>query len=301
MHRDLLVLRIPARIQKSIIPMKAIALVLAVICGSVMAGAVATESLHGQAEQVQNSAAGVGSPDSKFVNLNGIRIHYLEWGRSGPHIVLLHGMNGDAWVWKNLAPILGSDYHVVAPDRRGAGESDKPAEGYDFHTLVDDVALFSENLKLKPVIVIGHSFGAQVALMTSAMKPELVSSVVLIDGGFWPKRSGPDNEAPSSDIEKASREYDPDTIYPKISVPVLMVLAKGSGPDANVIAQLKEKGIDYFEEVRKSEQGAKDLANRKLSQVETTVVENTGHYVQVDQPQKLADAIKRFLSKRVSP
>ena len=280
--------------------MKTIALILSVICGSVFGGAVAAKSSYKQAGRAQNSAEDKLSPYSKFVDLNGIRIHYLEWGRSGPHIVLLHGMNGDASVWKDLAPILASDYHVVAPDRRGSGKSDKPAEGYNFPTLVNEVALFFESLKLKPVIVIGHSFGAQLALMTSAMKPKLVSSVVLIDGGFWPKRSAPGDATPASEIENTSRDYDPETIYPQISVPVLMVLARGSGPDATVIAQLKEKGIDYFEEVRKSEQGAKELANRMLSRREMTIIENTSHNIQIDQPWKLADAIKRFLSKRVS-
>jgi pimeloyl-ACP methyl ester carboxylesterase len=280
--------------------MQAIDLILSLICGSVFGGAVAAESLYRQAGPAQTSAEDKLSPYSKFVDLNGIRIHYMEWGRSGPPIVLLHGMNGDASVWKNLAPILASDYHVVAPDRRGAGKSDKPAEGYNFPTLVNDVSLFSESLKLKPVIVIGHSFGAQLALMTSAMKPKLVSSVVLIDGGFWPKRSAPGNATPTSEIEKTSRDYDPEIIYPQISVPVLMVIARGSGPAATVVAQLKEKGIDYFEEVRKSEQGAKELANRKLSRGEMIIVENTSHNIQMDQPWKLADAIKRFLSKRVS-
>jgi pimeloyl-ACP methyl ester carboxylesterase len=282
------------------IPMKAIALIFSVICGLVSGGAVAAENSYRQAGPAQNSAEDKLSPYSKFVDLNGIRIHYLEWGRSGPHIVLLHGMNSDASVWRDLAPILASDYHVIAPDRRGAGKSDKPVEGYNFPALVNDVALFCENLKLKQVIVIGHSFGAQLALMTSAMKPKLVSSVVLIDGGFWPRRSAPGNATPTSEIEKTSRDYDPETIYPQISVPVLMVLARGSGPDATVLAQLKEKGIDYFEEVRKSEQGAKDLANRKLSRGEMTIVENTSHNIQMDQPWKLADAIKRFLSKSVS-
>jgi uncharacterized membrane protein len=66
---------------------------------------------------------------------------------------------------------------------------------------------------------------------------------------------------------------------------------------ADVIAQLKEKGIDFFEEVRKSERGAKELANRKLRRGEMTIIENTSHNVQVDQPQKLAEVIKQFLSK----
>jgi pimeloyl-ACP methyl ester carboxylesterase len=276
---------------------KVATLILSVICGSVLVS-ISAGNLQGQVDLDPNNAvSGAMSPDSKFITVNGMRIHYLEWGRSGPHIILLHGMNGDARVWRDLAPILASDYHVMAPDRRGTGESDKPNKGYDFQTLVNDVALFSENLKLKSVIVIGHSFGAQLALMLAANKPELLSSVVLIDGGFWPKRATPDNAAPSSEIERTSRDYDPEAVCPKISKPVLLVVARGAGPGSEIIAQLKEKGIDYFEEVRKAEQGAKDLANRKLSQGEMIVVENTGHNIHVEQPQLLAKAIKQFLAR----
>lgn len=273
----------------ALIPLLVFALVLV---------SVSAESLQGRAQSdPKNIVYGAMSPESKFVTANGIRIHYLEWGRSGSYIILLHGMNGDAQIWKDLAPIIASDHHVVAPDRRGTGKSDKPNEGYDFETLVNDVALLSENLKVKSVILIGHSFGAQLALMVAARRPELVSSVILIDGGFWPKKTAPDTSVPSSEIEKTSRGYDPESVYPKTRMPVLMVIARGNGPAAEVIAQLKEKGIDYFDEVRKAEQGATDLAKRKLSRGEITVIENTGHNIQVDQPQKLAEAIKQFLLK----
>ncbi|HTY61642.1 MAG TPA: alpha/beta hydrolase [Acidobacteriota bacterium] len=276
--------------------MKVTALVPLAIAGLVAAAVSGTISC-GQTQFNQNNAAYGGiSPDSKFVTLNGIRVHYLEWGRGKSYIILLHGMNGDARTWRDLAPFLASDYHILAPDRRGSGESEKPNEGYDYPTLVNDVALFSEHLKLESTIVIGHSFGAQVAMMLAAKKPESVRALVLIDGGFWPKRITPGSTAPSSEIEKMSRDYDPETVYPKIRVPVLMVVARGAGPGAEVIAQLKEKGIDFFEEVSKAEQGVKDLANQKLRRGQMVVIENTSHNVQADQPKKLAEAIKQFLS-----
>ena len=281
-------------------PMKLAALLFSVSCGLILA-AYSVESLPGQAKQYQASTAdGQMSPDSKFISVNGIRIHYLEWGRGGSHILLLHGLNGDARPWTDLAPILASEYQVLALDRRGAGESDKPIEGYDFQTLADDIAAFSMKLNLGRVILVGNSFGAQLALMTAAKKPDLVSSVILIDGGFWPKKNIAANPSPSSEIEKTIREYDPETVYPDIRVPVLMIIARGSAPGADVIAQLKEKGIDYFEEIKKAERGAKELADRKLIHGEIAIIEDTSHNVQVDQPKKLAETIKQFLSKVAS-
>jgi pimeloyl-ACP methyl ester carboxylesterase len=234
------------------------------------------------------------SPNSKYTTVNGIRIHYLEWGSSGPVIILLHGMNDDAMIWKDLAPILASGYRIIAPDRRGTGSSDKPEKGNDFKTLVNDIALMAESLNLKPFILIGHSFGAEIALAMAAEKPGLIRSVVLVDGGFWPKRAD-DSTTASSEIEKTSRDYDPEVVYPKVTLPVLLVIAHGTGPGADVLDELKKQGIDYLEEIKKTEQRVRDLVDRKLHNGQITFIENTRHWVQVDQPKSLAQAIKQFL------
>jgi pimeloyl-ACP methyl ester carboxylesterase len=234
------------------------------------------------------------SPASGYVRINGIRIHYLEWGHRGPAVILLHGMNDNAQIWNQIAPTLASNCHVVAPDRRGAGDSDKPEAGYDFGTLVSDVATLAENLKLSRVTLVGHSFGAEVALNVAAQRPHLIYSVIMVDGGFWPKRAV-DPATASSAIEKTSNGYSPELLYPIINCPVLLVLAHNSGPSEQALIELKMKGIDYLEEVRKAEQGVKELADRKLRNSQIVAIENSGHWIQKDQPQALAKAIEQFL------
>jgi pimeloyl-ACP methyl ester carboxylesterase len=242
-----------------------------------------------------STAAGAAvSPASGYVRVNGIRIHYLEWGHMGPAVILLHGMNDNAQVWNQIAPVLASNCQVVAPDRRGAGDSDKPKEGYDFGTLVSDVTILAEKLKLSRVTLVGHSFGAEVALNIAAQRPQLIHSVIMVDGGFWPKRAA-DFATSSSAIEKTSSGYNPELLYPIISCPVLLVLAHGSGPGEQALAELKNKGIDYLEEVRKAEQGVKELADRKLRNSQIVAIENSGHWIQKDQPHALAKAIEQFL------
>jgi pimeloyl-ACP methyl ester carboxylesterase len=228
------------------------------------------------------------------VRVNGIRMHYLEWGHMGPAVILLHGMNDNAQVWSQIAPMLASNCRVIAPDRRGAGDSDKPKEGYNFGTLASDVAILAENLNLSRVALVGHSFGAKVALNVAAQRPHLVQSVVMVDGGFWPKRAV-DLATSSSEIEKTSNGYNPELLYPIIGCPVLLVLAHGSGPDEQALAELKKKGIDYLEEVKKAEQGVKELAKRKLRDSRIVAIENSGHWIQKDQPHALAKVIGQFL------
>lgn len=259
--------------------------------------AISFKSLEARAQENTKTSASVAiTAKDGYMSVNGIRIHYLEWGLSGLPIILLHGMSDDAKTWKDLAPMLACDYHVYAPDRRGSGDSDKSKEGYDFQTLVRDNALFIENLKLKPVILIGHSFGAEIALMMVVQRPDLIRSVVLVDGGFWPKRVA-EGAAPSSEIEKTSSDYDPELIYPKVTTSVLLVFAHGKGPGPDILAELKRKGIDYLEQSRKAEQRAKELADRKLLHGETAFVENSSHWIQKDQPESLAQVIKQFLAK----
>ena len=69
------------------------------------------------------------------------------------------------------------------------------------------------------MILIGHSFGAEIALSMAAQQPEFIRSVVLVDGGFWPKERNNPSET-LSEIERASSEYDPEILYPDVTSPV---------------------------------------------------------------------------------
>jgi len=249
----------------------------------------------------QRSQEGINTSDhsdksfkSKYETINDLRIHYLEWDSTGPPIVLLHGMKDEAGIWESIAPLLASDYHVIAPDRRGAGNSGKPKDGYNFPTLIGDISLLIKKLGIGPVILVGHSFGAEIALSMAAQQPKLIQSVVLVDGGFWPKEESDPSET-SSEIERASSEYDPEMLYPDVTSPVLLVFARGSGPSKEMLAKLEARGIDFFEEVRKTEQSAIGLADRKLGRKKIAFIENTSHWIHVDQPQILVETIHRFL------
>jgi|SRR5215471_18285988 len=70
------------------------------------------------------------------VQVFGQKIHYLEAG-SGPVVILLHGLGGDATNWVQTIPALAARYHVFVPDQVGFGQSDKPLIDYRVSTLVD--------------------------------------------------------------------------------------------------------------------------------------------------------------------
>ena len=123
-----------------------------------------------------------------FIKANGLRMHYRHWPSPTsnpelPSIVLLHGLASSVHIWNLVAPLLNTyGYTVIALDQRGHGESDKPASGYDFGTILADDAEALEALKIEHSILVGHSWGAMVALQYAAQHTDQVKALVLVDG-----------------------------------------------------------------------------------------------------------------------
>ncbi|MBI4200161.1 MAG: alpha/beta hydrolase [Chloroflexi bacterium] len=121
-----------------------------------------------------------------FVDLRGLPFHYRDWGGNGPEVLLLHGLSSNCHIWDLVAPLLARRFQVVGLDQRGHGDSSKPDEGYDFATVLQDLLDFIAACGLERPLVVGHSWGANVALALGSKHPEAASGLVWIDGGFTP-------------------------------------------------------------------------------------------------------------------
>lgn len=132
------------------------------------------------------------TPKNQFVDLRGLRFHYRDWGGSGQPLVLLHGLASNSLIWKLVAPLLARRFRVLALDQRGHGPSDKPDDGYDFQAITGDLQAFIEALSLERPALVGHSWGANVALQFAAERPDAVSWLALVDGGFLEISAFPD-------------------------------------------------------------------------------------------------------------
>ena len=110
-----------------------------------------------------------------------ISINYVRGGRGDP-LVLLHGYPQTWYMWRKVLPELARHYTVIAPDLRGAGDSDAPAQGYDKKTLADDVHGLLAQLDLGGEInLVGHDIGTMVAYAYAAEHPDEVSKLVLTE------------------------------------------------------------------------------------------------------------------------
>ena len=131
-------------------------------------------------------------PSDETIHLRGrhldrrgsLRFHYRDWSGEGRSLLLLHGLSSNARIWDLMAPYLSGRYRVIALDQRGHGLSDKPDDGYTFEEVGGDLAAFIRALALERPLIVGHSWGGNVALQFAADRPDQVSGLVLVDGGF---------------------------------------------------------------------------------------------------------------------
>ncbi len=119
-----------------------------------------------------------------------LRLHYIDWGNpEAPPLLLIHGGrdHGRSWDW--VAQQFSDDWHVMAPDLRGHGDSDWVADGnYEMAAYLYDLDQLVFQQNLAPVTIISHSLGGNIALRYSGLYPENVRAIVAIEGlGLSPK------------------------------------------------------------------------------------------------------------------
>ncbi len=116
----------------------------------------------------------------RFVETNNIRMHLVEVG-AGPLVVLLHGFPESWYSWRHqLTALAEAGFHVVAPDQRGYGQTDRPEaiDAYSMFHLVGDVIGMLDALGEERAVVVGHDWGAPVAWHTALLRPDRLRGVV---------------------------------------------------------------------------------------------------------------------------
>jgi pimeloyl-ACP methyl ester carboxylesterase len=118
--------------------------------------------------------------ESRFAEVNGVKLHYLVAGQGEP-VLLLHGYAQNSHMWRPLMKELGKTRLVIAPDLRGFGQSAKPETGYDKKSMAVDVHALMASLGHKKIGLAGHDIGLMVAYAYAAQFPDEVQRIVLMD------------------------------------------------------------------------------------------------------------------------
>jgi pimeloyl-ACP methyl ester carboxylesterase len=140
----------------------------------------------------------------RFVESNGIKIHIAEAG-AGPLVLLCHGFPESWYSWRHQIEALSeAGYHVVAPDMRGYGQTDRPQaiDNYSLFHLVGDMVGLVNATSDKPAVVIGHDWGAPVAWHCALFRPDRFRAVAGLSVPFRPRGpAAPTSVMPQTDSE----------------------------------------------------------------------------------------------------
>jgi len=141
----------------------------------------------------------------KYITVNGLRLHYLDWGSNGkPPFIMLHGISRIAHQFDHIAPHFRNEYHVMAIDMRGHGDSAWSPEGaYLVEDYVKDLEAFVDQLNLRNLVLLGNSTGGRVVQVYAGLHPDRVARLISEDVG--PERP---NEIASAFTRQVEREAD---------------------------------------------------------------------------------------------
>jgi pimeloyl-ACP methyl ester carboxylesterase len=133
------------------------------------------------ASKVDMTLAG---PTSHVFFSQRLRLHYADWGNpDAPPLLLVHGGRDHCRSWDWVAEELRDDWHIIAPDLRGHGDSAWSPDGhYDLDAMVYDLAQLIQQNDLSPVTIVAHSLGGNVSTRYAGLYPETVRKLVSIEG-----------------------------------------------------------------------------------------------------------------------
>lgn len=267
----------------------------------------------------------IATPASKEIEIYGQKIYYLEAG-SGPNVILLHGLGGDATNWMPTIPALASKYHVYVPDQIGFGKSDKPIMNYRVATLVDFLNQFCKKLGIEKTTVVGNSLGGWAAAAFAIAYPEKIDKLVLVSAaGYTPKRLGaPElpkelysilNPATTKDMK---RLFDA-VFYNKAMLTDAFIeqaftgkLKRGDGYTINLFIDSMMRGEDYLDDQVKAvkaptlviwgrEDGLTPLAMGEafahdIAGAQKVIIDKCGHVPQIEKSTEFNVALLKFLA-----
>ena len=253
-----------------------------------------------------------------FCEANGITIHYLRTGGSKPPLVLLHGLTGSGACWTPLARSFGCEYDVVMPDARGHGNSSTPLHGYKYEDHAGDVIDLIRALGLSAPILLGHSMGGMTAAVVASLAAKLIRGVILVDPTFLsPQRQ---REVCDSDVvEQHRRLLSQDKCavlaqlrlrHPRRSPELVELIVSArlqtrlsafdvltppspeyhqlvSTSDVPILLVIGDAGVVSFETAR-------ELQSLN-AHVQIELIQNAGHGVQYDQPERFEAVVRSFL------
>jgi pimeloyl-ACP methyl ester carboxylesterase len=241
--------------------------------------------------------------------------HLATWRQgAGAPVLLLHGWLCDHQDMGGLAELIATDHEVISMDLRGHGVSGTPAGGFALADFATDVLEVIEQLRLGPVLLVGHSLGAAIALEVAARAPASVRGVVIIDSQWTMTRPPPELVAAISNVhgddfeQRRRRSLD----LRQALLPGLQFATPGQSIAAEALDSLM--GWDGPAALRACSSPVHSIVSdanwpivqpilptlADLDSFSVSRVSGTGHWVHVERPEAVSTAV-RMLEARCTP
>jgi pimeloyl-ACP methyl ester carboxylesterase len=254
----------------------------------------------------------------------GARLEALDFGGSGPGVLLLHGLAGTAAEWEDTAFWLTEGHRVLALDQRGHGRSERRPADVSRTAFVSDAVAAIEQLGLAPVVLIGQSLGGHTAFLVAAERPDLVRALVVVEA--TPAGEDPGLPAvigsylsswpvPFPSQDAAMEFYGGESLRARAWASNLVAGPDGLRPafDVDILVATMAAAVarDYWDEWRmltvptllvRGEEGEVGSADAEQMagvnpMVETVAVPGAGHDVHLDAPEAWRGEVERFLAR----
>lgn len=266
----------------------------------------------------------------RFVTVNGLRLHYLDWGAAGkPPFLMLHGGSAYAHWWDLVAPAFVEDFHVLAFDQRGHGDSqhaEPPA--YGTRHYLEDLHAFINTLGLHKPVLMGHSMGGHNSIIYATQHAQDLGALILVDtDAAYPERAVEFlrtlGEKPAKVFDSFAEAISRFQLLPRetfISAAKLRSLAAFAFrelPDGKWTAKLDRRtlfrdpvdGRPFLSQITcptliVRAQNTPVLSLEKIERLISNLpngrwieVPDTNHHVMLDNPDGLAKVVRQFLSE----
>jgi pimeloyl-ACP methyl ester carboxylesterase len=140
----------------------------------------------------------LGDPDSLFIDVDDLQVHYKMAGRGEYTLVLLHGFGASIYSWREVMAPLAARGTVISFDRPAFGLTERPMPGewsgdnpYSPEAQADLTVALMDELGVERAVLVGHSCGGTIAVLTALRHPERVAALVLVDAAIYTQGGTP--------------------------------------------------------------------------------------------------------------
>ena len=254
------------------------------------------------------------APADKFAVVNGVKLHFVDWGGTGEPLLFLTGGGGSAHQFDAVAQKFTDRFRVLGLTRRGQRPSDIPASGYDTTTLAEDIKAFLDFAQISRVTLVGYSIAGDEQTKFAVLYPARVNKLVYLDAAF-DRASGkklsdklqpifqlpvPAFEHPTSALIDGAQAADPD--YASVRAPALAFCVVDGQPggitpemDAATKAKIVSLWHDYVAPFAAQQ---RERFRREMQHGRIVELRNTDHQRIIRDPRVIAEIVsemRRFL------